>query len=67
MDAATRRNLELTQNLFRGSENTLAAILDHTVTPIGSRMLKRWLHMPTLNINVLNDRQQAHWQAARSI
>ncbi|NIG62388.1 MAG: DNA mismatch repair protein MutS [Serratia symbiotica] len=59
MDAATRRNLELTQNLSGGSENTLAAILDHTMTPMGSRMLKRWMHMPTRNINVLNDRQQA--------
>lgn len=59
MDAATRRNLELTQNLSGGIENTLAAILDHTVTPMGSRMIKRWLHMPTRNINVLNDRQQA--------
>lgn len=59
MDSGTRYNLELTQNLSGGSENTLAAILDHTMTPMGSRMLKRWLHMPTRNINVLNDRQQA--------
>ncbi|MGS0314914.1 DNA mismatch repair protein MutS, partial [Escherichia coli] len=43
MDAATRRNLEITQNLAGGVENTLAAVLDCTVTPMGSRMLKRWL------------------------
>lgn len=59
MDAATRRNLEITQNLSGGSENTLAAILDRTVTPMGSRMLKRWLHMPTRDVQVLNNRQQA--------
>ncbi|EGY28184.1 Mismatch repair ATPase (MutS family) [Candidatus Regiella insecticola 5.15] len=59
MDAATRRNLELTQNLSGGSENTLAAILDHSVTPMGSRMLKRWLHMPTRDNSVLLHRQQA--------
>ncbi|WP_127959962.1 DNA mismatch repair protein MutS [Serratia microhaemolytica] len=59
MDAATRRNLEITQNLAGGSENTLAAILDRTVTAMGSRMLKRWLHTPTRNINVLSQRQQA--------
>jgi DNA mismatch repair protein MutS len=59
MDAATRRNLELTQSLSGGTENTLAAILDHSVTAMGSRMLKRWLHMPTRDIKVLNDRQQA--------
>ncbi len=59
MDAATRRNLEITQNLSGGGENTLAAILDRTVTPMGSRMLKRWLHMPTRDVQVLNNRQQA--------
>lgn len=59
MDAATRRNLELTQNLAGGVENTLAAILDQSVTPMGSRMLKRWIHMPTRDFNVLNNRQQA--------
>lgn len=59
MDAATRRNLELTQNLSGGIENTLAAILDATVTAMGSRMLKRWLHMPTRNIELLHNRQSA--------
>lgn len=59
MDAATRRNLELTLNLSGGTENTLAAILDCSVTAMGSRMLKRWLHMPVRDIKVLTDRQQA--------
>ncbi|WP_413730903.1 DNA mismatch repair protein MutS [Sodalis sp. RH22] len=59
MDAATRRNLELTQNLSGGFDNTLAEILDHTVTAMGSRMLKRWLHMPTRDTAVLTHRQQA--------
>lgn len=59
MDAATRRNLEITQNLSGGTDNTLASILDKTVTPMGSRMLKRWLHSPVRNINILTQRQQA--------
>ncbi|MGP9421475.1 DNA mismatch repair protein MutS [Ewingella sp. AOP9-I1-14] len=59
MDAATRRNLELTQNLSGGVENTLAAILDQAVTPMGSRMLKRWIHMPTRDAKVLRNRQLA--------
>ncbi|EOI5797322.1 DNA mismatch repair protein MutS [Cronobacter dublinensis] len=59
MDAATRRNLEITQNLAGGVENTLASVLDCTVTPMGSRMLKRWLHMPVRDTNVLRNRQQA--------
>jgi DNA mismatch repair protein MutS len=58
MDAATRRNLEITQNLSGGFENTLASVLDCTVTPMGSRMLKRWLHMPIRNVDVLQKRQQ---------
>ena len=59
MDAATRRNLEITQNLAGGTENTLAAVLDRTVTPMGSRMLKRWLHMPLRDAQVINQRQDA--------
>lgn len=59
MDAATRRNLEITQNITGGIDNTLAAVLDKTVTAMGSRMLKRWLHAPTRNIDILNQRQEA--------
>jgi DNA mismatch repair protein MutS len=58
MDAATRRNLEITQNLAGGVENTLASVLDSTVTPMGSRMLKRWLHMPIRDTETLVCRQQ---------
>lgn len=59
LDHATRRNLEITQNLSGGTDNTLAAIMDHTVTPMGSRMLKRWLHMPKRNPQVVLNRQAA--------
>ncbi|AXF76710.1 DNA mismatch repair protein MutS [Erwinia tracheiphila] len=59
MDAATRRNLEITQNLSGGIENTLAAVLDKTATPMGSRMLKRWLHTPVRDIPTLVNRQQS--------
>ncbi len=58
MDAATRRNLEITQNLAGGTDNTTASVLDCTVTPMGSRMLKRWLHMPVRDTAVLVERQQ---------
>ncbi|PKI12785.1 DNA mismatch repair protein MutS [Colwellia sp. 12G3] len=57
LDAATRRNLELTQNLQGGLDNTLAAILDKSSTPMGSRLLKRWLHFPLRDLTVLNNRQ----------
>ena len=58
LDAATRRNLELTQNLQGGVENTLASILDTSATPMGSRLLKRWLHFPLRDLEALNNRQQ---------
>jgi DNA mismatch repair protein MutS len=56
MDAATRRNLELTQNLAGGTENTLAEVLDHCATAMGSRMLKRWIHQPTRDHHMINAR-----------
>ena len=57
LDAATRRNLELTQNLQGGHGNTLASILDKSATPMGSRLLKRWLHFPLRDLTILNNRQ----------
>lgn len=59
MDAATRRNLEITQNLAGGVDNTLAAVLDKTVTPMGSRMLKRWLHTPVRESRIITQRQES--------
>lgn len=57
LDASTRRNLEISQNLSGGQDNTLASILDKCATAMGSRMLKRWLHAPTRQFSVLQDRQ----------
>ena len=46
LDPVTRRNLELTETL-RGEESpTLFSVLDHCQTPMGSRLLRRWLHHP---------------------
>lgn len=59
LDAATRRNLELTQNLSGGFDNTLASVLDQTATPMGSRLLKRWLHQPIRDQKQLNGRLDA--------
>ncbi|HBC3475129.1 DNA mismatch repair protein MutS [Vibrio cholerae] len=59
LDAATRRNLELTHNLAGGTDNTLAEVLDHCATPMGSRMLKRWIHQPMRDNATLNQRLNA--------
>ncbi len=50
IDAATRRNLELTDSLSGQPRHTLAGVLDHTATPMGSRMLRRWISRPLRDI-----------------
>lgn len=59
LDAATRRNLEITHNLKGGIDNTLAAVLDHNQTPMGSRLLRRWLGQPITDHAQLRKRQDA--------
>ena len=59
LDAATRRNLELTRNLSGGVEHTLFAVLDKTATAMGSRLLQRYLHAPITDREELSARQQA--------
>ncbi|MBU73131.1 DNA mismatch repair protein MutS [Spongiibacter sp.] len=57
MDAATRRNLELDINLSGGTDNTLASVMDRCQTAMGSRLLKRWLHRPLRDREVLEARR----------
>lgn len=59
LDAASRRNLELTVNFAGGQEHTLAAILDQTRTAMGSRCVKRWLNRPLRDRKILSDRQES--------
>ena len=46
LDATTRRNLELLHHPEGRSEHTLAGIMDSTVTPMGGRLLRRWIAEP---------------------
>ncbi len=59
LDAATRKNLEIDINLAGGRDNTLASVIDKTATPMGSRMLRRWLNRPLRCLNTLTSRQEA--------
>jgi len=59
LDAASRRNLELETNLSGGREHTLAWVMDHTSTPMGSRLLRRWLNRPLADHVPLRRRHQA--------
>ncbi|GGX10358.1 DNA mismatch repair protein MutS [Pigmentiphaga litoralis] len=59
LDPVTRRNLELTETL-RGEESpTLFSALDHNKTPMGSRLLRRWLHHPLRDNATVAARQEA--------
>ena len=59
MDPATRRNLELTRTLSGEEAPTLFSILDTCCTPMGSRLLRRWLHHPLRDNAPVLERQQA--------
>ncbi len=56
MDAATRRNLEITQTLRGEPAPTLLSLLDTCATNMGSRLLANWLHHPLRNRVVLRAR-----------
>jgi DNA mismatch repair protein MutS len=46
LDATTRRNLELLHHPEGRHEHTLAGIMDSTITPMGGRLLRRWIAEP---------------------
>jgi len=60
LDTATRRNLELTQSIRGGGrEGTLLALIDITLTPMGSRRLRQWLLAPLRAVEPIIARQGA--------
>jgi DNA mismatch repair protein MutS len=59
IDAATRRNLELDHSLSGQNQHTLAGILDRTATPMGSRLLRRWINRPLRDIGQVRERHDA--------
>ncbi|WP_431301220.1 DNA mismatch repair protein MutS [Tabrizicola sp. BL-A-41-H6] len=59
IDAATRRNLELTAALSGGREGSLLAAVDRTVTAGGARLLERRLSAPSLDLGLIHRRLEA--------
>ena len=59
MNAATRRHLELDSRVDGDVKATLLGVLDSTVTPMGGRLLRRWLHRPLRDRTVLRQRHHA--------
>ena len=58
MDRFTIRNLELFHSSNEGA-TTLVDILDHSITPMGSRLLKRWVAFPLKEKQLIEDRLSA--------
>jgi DNA mismatch repair protein MutS len=59
MDAATRRNLEITQTLRGEASPTLLSLLDTCASNMGSRLLSHWLHHPLRDRAILRARLNA--------
>jgi len=58
LDAATRRNLELTETIRRGEvKGSLLGILDYTISPMGKRMIRQWVGKPLLDVEKIRERQ----------
>ena len=58
LDRFTVRNLELIYSPHQDGK-TLLDILDHTTSPMGARLIKRWMVMPLLDLNKINERLEA--------
>jgi len=58
LDRFTVRNLELVSSANEKAV-TLLDIMDHTLTPMGARLLKRWLMLPLKDLSTIEERQEA--------
>jgi DNA mismatch repair protein MutS len=60
LDQSSRRNLELTETMReKERKGSLLWVLDRTMTSMGARTLRRWLEMPLVNIDDINQRLDA--------
>ncbi|MFZ5579633.1 MAG: DNA mismatch repair protein MutS [Pseudomonadota bacterium] len=59
LDPIARRNLELDSSMSGERRHSLLGVLDRTVTALGARELRRWLHRPLRDRGVLLERQEA--------
>ena len=59
LDPQSRRNLEIDERADGSEHHTLFALLDRTQTPMGSRLLRRWLRGPSRDVEEVTARQQA--------
>jgi len=63
LDAAARRNLELTETIRQSSERggqskgSLLSVLDYTISPMGKRLVRQWVSKPLLDVERIRQRQ----------
>ena len=57
LDAHTRRNLEIDERVNGAEDHTLFALMNTTLTPMGGRTLRRWLHTPSAVLKTVLARQ----------
>jgi DNA mismatch repair protein MutS len=55
LDKFTIKNLELFHSPYEGAR-TLIDVMDHTISPMGGRLLKRWISLPLKDIQPINER-----------
>jgi DNA mismatch repair protein MutS len=63
LDLQARRNLELVESVRGEKRHGLLSVLDETRTPMGARLLRRWLGQPLLDLEIIHSRQDAVQQS----
>lgn len=59
LDAATIKNLELVETPYKERKNSLLSVMDHTLSALGARLLRRWILSPLTDLKMIGDRQTA--------
>ena len=59
LDAATKRNLEITSSISGQSDGTLFSVIDRTLTPMGGRLLTQWVNRPLKKLEPIQRRLAA--------
>jgi DNA mismatch repair protein MutS len=68
LDGPARKHLELTTSLGEGGrQRTLLGVLDETCTPMGGRLLRRWLEEPLLDVGRIQRRHEAVEELAHDL
>ena len=65
LDQSTKRNLEITTSLEGSDDGTLFWVLDRTQTPMGGRLLKKWINQPLRHVEPINARLEAVGELAK--